>query len=394
VKEARVNAPPSLFPAKAMERSLYIHIPFCKRRCLYCDFYSTPYDRALSRDYVETIISQIKKLSGRFSTVYIGGGTPSVLEPELLKRLLKALRPKLISGTGVEFTVEANPESLDDHRMKILSDSGVNRLSIGVQSFLDGKLKKLGRLHDADKARGSVCLAVKRGFLNISIDLIFGVWGERPEDWEREVEEASELPVKHISCYSLTYEKGTPLFKAILDKTIRPLDDDRASVMYEAAMDRLPRRGFGQYEISNFAKGSAFGCRHNMSYWENNPYIGLGASAVSYTGTVRAKNVSSVRKYIERYKYGTSLIESSEKLSPVRRAKETAAIKIRTRDGINFKRFKNKTGYDLPRLGRGALAELLDKDLIRYKREGADLTGVALKRRGYLFCDMVSAAFL
>ncbi len=377
-----------------MERSLYIHIPFCRRKCLYCDFYSISYDHKLSYEYIEVMISQIKKLPGRFSTVYIGGGTPTVSEPELLKRFLKALKPKLIAGGRCEFTVEANPESLDDRRIKILLDSGVNRLSVGVQSLRDGKLKKLGRLHNAGRARESVELAAKGGFSNISIDLIFGAWGERQEDWRSEVEEALALPVKHMSCYSLSYEKGTLLFKALLDKTIRPIEDGLASEMYEAAIDSLSRRGFRQYEISNFAKPGGYECRHNISYWKNNSYIGLGASAVSYIDGVRAKNVSSVPEYIKRYKFGVSLIESSEKLSSVSRAKETAAIKIRTRDGIDFKWFSQKTGYDLLKLDHDAVTDMLSKDFIRYKREGARLTGVALKRRGYLFCDTVSAAFL
>lgn len=377
-----------------MERSLYIHMPFCKRKCLYCDFYSIPYDHRLSREYIEVIISQIKRLPGRFTTVYIGGGTPTVLDPELLKSVLKALKPKLAARSEGEFTVEANPESLDDRRIKILLDSGVNRLSIGVQSIRDVKLKKLGRLHNAKKARESVYLAAKRGFSNISIDLIFGVWGERPEDWKREVEEASVLPVKHISCYSLTYEKGTPLLTAILNKTIQPIEDDLASEMYEMAIDLLAGGGFRQYEISNFAKRGGYECRHNISYWENNHYTGIGASAVSYISGVRAKNVSSVPEYIKRHKDGVSLIDSNEKLSSVRRAKETAAIKIRTSDGIDFKWFRDKTGYDLLKLDRDAVTDLLSKDFIRYKREGARLTGVALKHRGYLFCDTVSAALL
>ncbi|MFH1189935.1 MAG: radical SAM family heme chaperone HemW [Candidatus Omnitrophota bacterium] len=375
-----------------MENSLYIHIPFCKRKCFYCDFYSAPYNRGLSHEYIEALNDQIDGLAGRFSTVYIGGGTPSALEPELLARLLRALEPKL--AAGAEFTVEANPESLDDKRIKIMSGLGVNRLSIGIQSLRDGKLKKLRRLHDAKRARDSVYLAAKGGFSNISVDLIFGVWGESGEDWEREVEEAAELPVKHISCYSLTYEKGTPLFRAMTERAVLPVEEELASGMYESAMDLLAGRGFGQYEISNFAKRGPYGCRHNMNYWENNPYTGLGASAVSYTGGVRARNVSDAREYVKRCKEGAGLIESSEKLSAVKRARETAAVKIRTSDGIGFKWFRDKTGYDLMALSHGAVAGLLEKDLIRYKRAGERLTGIALKHRGYFFCDMVSSALL
>ena len=376
-----------------METSLYIHIPFCKRKCLYCDFYSEIYDRELSSAYIDVMIDQIAGSPHRFSTIYIGGGTPSALEPELLERLLKALRPKF-AGASLEFTVEANPESLDDRRIKVLSDSGVTRLSIGVQSLDDRKLKKLGRLHNAESARGAVHLARKRAFSNIGIDLMFGVWGETAKGWKDELDEAVRLPVSHISCYSLTYEKGTPLFKAVLNKSVLPIEDDRSSAMYETAMELLALRGFKQYEISNFAGAEEFKCRHNISYWENNPYIGLGASAVSYMDGIRAKNVPDIREYIKRYRSGASLIESSEKLSPVRRAKETAAIKIRTRDGIDFGWFREKTGYDLEELERKALSELADKDLIKYKREGDSLTGIALKHRGILFCDTVSSALL
>lgn len=376
-----------------METSLYIHIPFCKRKCLYCDFYSEAYEQKLSSAYIDVIIGQIEKLPQAFSTIYIGGGTPSALEPELLERLLKALRPKF-AESALELTVEANPESLDDCRLKVLLDSGVTRLSIGVQSLDDRKLKKLGRLHNVEKARGAVRLAANRGFSSINIDLIFGVWGEAPEDWKSEIEEAVKLPVSHISCYSLTYEKTTPLFKALLNKSIRPIEDDRAAAMYETAIGLLAVRGFKQYEISNFAKCEEFKCRHNINYWENNPYIGLGASAVSYMDGARAKNVSNIREYIRRYQDGASLIESSEKLSPARSARETAAIKIRTRDGIDFRWFREKTGYDLQALEREALSELADKDLIKYKREGDSLAGIALKHRGILFCDAVSSALL
>jgi oxygen-independent coproporphyrinogen-3 oxidase len=223
---------------------------------------------------------------------------------------------------------------------------------------------------------------------------MFGVWGETLKNWKSELEEAVKLPVNHISCYSLTYEKGTPLFKALVNKSIRPIEDDQASAMYEMAMELLSVRGFKQYEISNFAKDENYRCRHNLSYWENNPYVGLGASAVSYIDGVRAKNASDIQEYIKRYQAGASLIDSSEKLSPLRRAKETAAIKIRTRDGIDFKWFAEKTGYDLQKLERNALSELTEKDLIKYKREGNSLIGIALKHRGILFCDTVSSALL
>ena len=374
-----------------MADSLYIHIPFCRRKCVYCDFYSAIYDPHLASSYIDILIRQIGSLDGPFSTVYVGGGTPTALDNKVLERLLKAVKAK--AGAVAEFTVEANPESVDDDKVKLLLAGGVNRLSIGIQSLDERKLKRLGRIHNARKGRESILLAAKKGFANISADIIFGVWDERPEDWEKELDEAAGLPVEHISCYSLTYEKATPLFAALKNKSVMPLEDDLVARMYEEAIRRLSVRGFKQYEVSNFAK-AGFECKHNLNYWNNDPYIGIGASAVSYIEGVRSKNVARVEEYVRRYEEGRSLEESSEKLSPVRRAKETAAVKIRTKEGIDFGWFKEKTGYDFLELEKKAVSELLEKDLIKYKKDGTIPTGIALKRTGFLFCDTVSSALL
>ncbi len=427
--------------------SLYIHIPFCKRKCLYCDFYSIPVPchceppkpvpchceppkaakqslKPLTQGYVDTLIAQIEPLQQRFDTIYIGGGTPTALPKTQLERLLKSLGKNIAKDT--EFTVEANPESLDDEKIKLFLDCGVNRLSVGLQSFDDRKLKKLGRIHNAARALEAISRAVKGGFADLSADLIYGVWGEDVRSWERELEEAAKLPITHISCYSLTYEKGTPLFNALKNKSIMPLEDEIVAEMYERAIDKLALRGFKQYEVSNFAKADRR-CRHNLSYWENNPYIGLGASAVSYIDGTRTKNIADVSGYISRAGENKPLAESSEKLSPVRRAKETAAVKIRTKDGIDFAWFREKTGYDFLELESKAVERLVEQGLIKYISchceaatarnchceaatarnchcEAAKLpkqsitqpvpTGIALKRKGFLFCDTVSSALL
>jgi len=262
-----------------MPPSLYIHIPFCRRKCVYCGFYSDIYDEAAASSYIDALTGQIKGLAGGFSTIYIGGGTPTVLDRRLLEELLKSLKP--ILRNCFEFTVEANPESLDDDKIKLLLDYGVNRLSIGVQSLSDRKLKRLGRLHSSRKAEEAVRLAAKRGFDNLSLDMIFGVWDEGVESWKKELDGIVKLPAAHISCYELTYEKNTPLFSALRNKSIEPLDDEITARMYECAVDVLSLRGFKQYEVSNFAK-EGYECRHNLNYWENNSYVGLGASAFSY----------------------------------------------------------------------------------------------------------------
>jgi len=374
-----------------MATSLYIHMPFCRRKCLYCDFYSKIYDASQASSYIDILLKQLKELEGPFSTVYVGGGTPTVLDNKLLEKLLKAVRAK--SASAQEFTVEANPDSLDDEKIKLLAGCGVNRLSIGVQSLDERKLKKLGRIHSSEKARESVRLAARQGFSNISADIIFGVWDETLDALKKDLDEILKLPLTHVSCYSLTYEKDTPLFNAVKNKSLSPLEDDLVAAMYETAIDRLALRGFKQYEVSNFAK-VGYECAHNLSYWDNEPYVGLGASAVSYIDGVRAKNVPDVGEYIKRYEEEIPLVDSSEKLSPLRRARETAALKIRTRDGIDFEWFKAKTGYDFAELEKKAIIDLLDKDLVKYKKENNIPSGICLKRKGFLFCDTVSSVLL
>jgi len=340
---------------------------------------------------VDAILLQLDKLMGPFKTIYVGGGTPTALSLPLLEKLMQRLLR--LSKASVEFTFEANPESADPDKMKMLLDHGVNRLSIGVQSLEDEKLKKLGRIHDVSKAVESVMAAQKTGFDNISIDFIFGLWGENLNNWKREVKKAAKLPVKHISCYELTCEKGTPLSIMLKNKTIAPIEDDVAADMYEAAIEGLSFMGFKQYEVSNFAK-VGFESRHNMNYWDNSNYLGLGASAFSYDGQTRYRNVSDACEYAKLVHAGKKIVEFSEKLSPERRAKETAAVKIRTKEGINFDWFKKKTGYDLMDLESKALPELIGEGLIKYIRDKDVLTGISLERKGFLFCDTVSSGLL
>ncbi len=376
-----------------MANALYVHIPFCKRKCIYCNFYSCIYEEAEASGYVDAILFQLGKLtpSAPFKTVYVGGGTPTALGLPILKKLLQGL--SRVSKGSAEFTFEANPESMDRDKMKMLLDHGVNRLSIGVQSLRDEKLKKLGRIHNAAKAVASVMDASKAGFGNISIDLIFGLWNENPDSWKAELGEAVRLPVKHVSCYELTYESGTPLFEMLENKAIAPPEDDTAAGMYAAAIEELALRGFKQYEVSNFAK-PGFESRHNINYWENSAYLGLGASAFSYDGDTRSRNVSDAREYARRIMAGKSVTEFSERLPPERRARETAAVKIRTREGIDFNWFREKTGYDLRDIGKKAIPKLIDEGLIRYVRDKDAVTGISLKRKGFLFCDTVSSDLL
>jgi oxygen-independent coproporphyrinogen-3 oxidase len=307
----------------------------------------------------------------------VGGGTPTVLSDFQLASLLCNIEKKRLSSN--EFTVEANPESLTVGKIKIMRDCGVNRLSIGVQSFNDIKLRKLGRIHDAVTAREKILLAHKMGFKNISIDLIFGVWGETLSVWKDDLSVATGLPVKHISAYALSYEKNTPLSRIIIQRKADRLPDTRVAAMYKIAMSFLPMYRFLQYEVSNFALEGAE-CRHNLNYWDNGEYLGFGPSAVSYTNGVRSRNCACLGKYIKLVNFGKSVVVSREKLSLEKSKREAAAIKIRTAAGINVDPFFQEE-IDI----------LLKRGLVRYCRGNQ---GICPTQKGFIFCDAISAVLV
>lgn len=376
-----------------MSKGLYIHIPFCKKKCLYCDFYSAPYEGSFANLFISVILKQIEELNQDFSSIYIGGGTPSVLGWDLLDKLLSLL--KRFKRMDKEFTIEVNPESVDLEKLKLFIAKGVNRISIGVQSFDDKKLKSLGRVHNVKQAQDAIELSGKAGFKNVSIDMMFGVEGEDLKAWQAELEKAAGCGCQHVSCYSLSYEKDTPLFKMKERRDITPLDDEVAASMYVHAISYLPKMGFQHYEVSNFAE-PGFECAHNLNYWNNFPYIGLGPSAVSYVDGTRFENVRGAEEYVDRYGKNVSVIVYKEKLSRLRRAKETAGVKIRVKEGIEYNWFKNKTGFDFEDIEKDSLEELFKDNLLEYKIDKAtrERTGVRLTEKGFIFSDTVSSAFL
>lgn len=369
-----------------MKSALYIHIPFCRQKCLYCDFYSAEYSESLAGSYISVILKELQGLSQDFPSIYIGGGTPSILSLDLLDKLLSGLK-KFIKPE-MEFTIEVNPESVDSEKLNLFLDKGINRISIGAQSFDDKKLNSLGRIHNAKQASEAIGLSKKSGFKNINIDMIFGVGGENLKAWQSELEKAIGCGCQHISCYSLSYEKDTPLFRMREKKAIAPLDDEIAADMYAYTISCLPKMGFEHYEVSNFAK-PGFECAHNLNYWDNNSYVGLGPSAVSYADGSRSENVRDAEEYVDRYKKGASLVARSKKLSGIKMAKETAGVKIRVKQGIDYDWFKNKTGFDFKEIEKDALGDLAEQGLIEYNEKNVRLTD-----KGFLFSDTVSSAFI
>ncbi len=371
-----------------MVKSLYIHIPFCRSRCVYCDFYSTLYEKNAAVSFVELLNKQLAGLNFDFETIYIGGGTPSVFEWSLLRKLFVKL--KRFKRQVKEFTIEVNPESLSEDKLKLFIDSGINRISIGCQSFDDRKLKFLERIHSAKQALISPEKARRAGFENISIDLIFGLPDEPDRVWREDLAKAGKSCATHLSAYSLSYERGTQLWQRLKNKEFLKLNDTKVARMYKQLLKQSSKGNFYQYEISNFAK-KGFKCIHNCRYWENEPYIGLGPSGVSYSGKARRKNISSLAKYKAAVEENKKFWDYSEKLSDIERAKETAALKIRTIEGISLVWFKQKTGFDFDYLLKEPLGELTGQNLIAYRDKKKR---VVLTSKGVLFADTVSAAFL
>ena len=357
------------------------------RKCPYCDFYSISYQSSLAKDYIDILSEEVKKINIKIDTVYIGGGTPSVFPVGFLKRLLRSI--KNILESSIENTIEVNPESIDKDKLILLRRYNVNRISIGMQSLYDSKLKFLGRIHSVKEAKTAVLNAKKCGFNNISIDLIYGIPDESLSDWKKELKQAVGLPVRHISCYSLIPEPHTKFYKLR-----SAIDDETVARMYLFNMWFLPRAGFSQYEVSNFAL-TGFECIHNVKYWEGLDYIGIGPSAVSFIKRKRVKNISDIRKYVDGYYIGKDLSMYTEQLSQSKYAKELAALKIRTKEGIGLGWFKTKTGFNFFDIeDRKDIYKFKKRGLLVIHKNGGVDTGIHLSRKGFLFCDEVSSCFV
>ena len=290
-------------PAYSKSIGLYIHIPFCRSKCIYCAFYSIT-DTSPIEDFIKALkreadLYQEQFRGRRFSTIYIGGGTPSILEPDQISEILQKIFESFDFEDSPEITIEANPESVDLEKAVVWRKLGINRVSLGVQSANDEELKFLGRIHDTKTASRAIEILKKAGFTNISVDLIFGIPGQSVESFKKSIEWVAERGVTHISTYSLTVEKGTKLFE--LSKRIRMPDEETIVKFYRIRDETLERLGFRRYEISNFAR-PGFESAHNRIYWFHGEYLGLGPSAASFLykpQPIRWQNRSNLRAYIK-----------------------------------------------------------------------------------------------
>ncbi|GAB6009968.1 radical SAM family heme chaperone HemW [Dysgonomonas reticulitermitis] len=291
---------------------IYIHVPFCKTRCIYCDFY-TRTDMSSKHDYVSAICREIELRKDyicdeNVETIYFGGGTPSQLSKSDFDRIFDSIRHNFKVPENAEITMEANPDDLSDRYLQVIKELPFNRLSIGIQSFDDKELLFLKRRHSSQKAKDAVKSTKSAGFDNISIDLMYGLPKQTLDIWNRNLDEALALDIQHISSYHLIYEQGTRLYRLFKLGDVKPVDEDLSVEMFSAMIDRLSSSGFEHYEISNFAKNKLYS-KHNSSYWSGKRYLGLGPAAHSFDGQNRAWNIPSISKYTEGIRSGKLPLE-------------------------------------------------------------------------------------
>jgi len=278
---------------------LYIHIPFCIKKCLYCDFFSLHYNETSAREYIDAVCKELsmkKNLAAELKTIYIGGGTPSLLPAGCFKQLFKHLNDIFSLSPSAEITVEMNPQTIDDSKIDTLLSIGVNRLSVGIQSFSNDELRTLGRIHTADNALRTIEGIRKAGIKNYSIDLMYGIPGQTMDSWQDSLCRAVRLSPAHISAYELTPEKHTPLYRFILSRKIKMPDENLVLEMYNHVTEYLSRNGYEGYEISNFAL-PGYRCIHNLNYWNHGEFIGVGAGAHSFINMIRLKNTEDITLY-------------------------------------------------------------------------------------------------
>ena len=357
--------------------SLYVHIPFCRSKCLYCAFYSEPVKDHDVDAVGDALIREMDRYepTENICTVYIGGGSPSCLGAANLLKLVNEITRRY--GRIREFTVEVNPGQVDYAMLESLRQSGVNRLSIGAQSFNNDELVLLGRTHSVADITSAVEQTKTAGFENISIDLIFAIPGSTVVSWKHSLRSAIEVGVQHISAYALTWEKGTPLQAALESGQIEAIDEETDRTMYESAIEELTEAGFGRYEISNFAR-EGFECVHNLRYWANDPFIGVGPGAASWYRGKRSMNIADIKEYVQRIGGRQSVVAESEEPDSIERACQSAVLNLRRASGIDLAEFTRRTGYDATEMFAKEIEQNMRLGLLEKAQGRIRLTAKAL----------------
>lgn len=355
---------------------LYIHVPFCQKACSYCDFYfvtTTKYKTEYIKAIENEILLRKNEIPSELPTIYFGGGTPSKLSIKELEKILSRIYKVFKVSDIVEITLEANPEDLTYDYVKGLIDIGINRLSIGIQSFDDAELRFMNRTHNAQKGEYSVKLSQDVGIENISIDLIYGSPLLTPSQWQKHIQKALSLNVPHLSAYNLTIEPNTVLYHQLQKGTISPIDEDHSVLYFKMLIEQLIEGGFEHYEISNFALPGRYS-KHNTGYWNYLPYLGIGPSAHSFDGHTRSWNTRNLNTYLTKLLKDELCVEERENLSLEQQANEYLMLGLRTQWGANLTKVKSNTGIDILSIKSSIIEQFQKRNLIAIKENKLTLT--------------------
>ncbi|HEX3014775.1 MAG TPA: radical SAM family heme chaperone HemW, partial [Desulfobacteria bacterium] len=357
-------APNELMTNSSLTPGAYVHIPFCVRKCNYCDFPSVPVAGWDVEEYLDAL-DQEMAFTGKLavSSLFVGGGTPSVLTLRQLERLFKGVTRSLTLVPGAEITVEANPGTVDLEKLLLLKQLGVNRLSLGVQSFDDFLLRRLGRIHSAEQAVEAYQLARQAGFANINLDLMHGLPGQTMKAWQKTLQQAVSLRTEHLSVYGLIIEENTPFGDAYDAGSLTLPEEELRADMMLWTKKYLEGEGYKHYEISNYAR-PGFECRHNQIYWRNLPYLGFGAGAASYWQGIRRTNHADIAKYIAAVKSATAPVAESERADITQQMSETMFLGLRLLSGVNKQQFATRFGQEIDCVYGNQIRELQAKGLL------------------------------
>lgn len=371
---------------------LYVHLPFCRQKCFYCDFPSYAGQEGRMAVYVEALLGELAREGaplraawGPPRTVYLGGGTPTALPPALMERLLAGLREFLAAAPdALEFTCECNPGTVDAAYLSLLRAGGVNRLSLGVQTFDDALLRRIGRIHTAAEVCAAVRQARAAGFRNLSLDLMYGLPGQTLAGLEMSVQQALALAPQHISIYGLQVEEGTPFARAQAAGQLALPTEEESEVMYDYMTAALPAAGYARYEISNFAR-PGFESRHNLGYWQDVPYLGVGAAAHSYLDGQRYENPRGIEEYLATLRESGRARREEEPLTRATSMEEFAFLALRTARGIDRARFAARFGCELASVYADAIARMRARGFLEEDAQGVRLTPLGMKYGNWVF---------
>lgn len=389
-KENLASPKMKMYPDGDMkEISLYIHIPFCKQKCLYCDFSSYSGKEKLMDEYIKALNEEIIQKGKDYiiSSIFIGGGTPSYLKDSNLESLLITLNG-LSLKKELEFTVECNPGTLDENKLNLMKKYDVNRISLGVQSTKNSLLKRIGRIHSYEDFENNYLLARKLGFQNINVDLMFGLPNQTVEDWEESLIKIAKLKPEHISAYSLIVEEGTPFYTLYEEDKLSLPEEEEERTMYLTTKKILSTYGYHQYEISNFAQ-SGKECFHNKVYWKCNEYLGLGVSASSFINEKRSKNIDNIEEYIERIKKHGNIIEEIHVNNTKDDMEEFVFMGLRMVEGIQINEFKERFGKDIYKVFGEVIEKNIEKELLISDSGKLYLSPRGIEVSNYVMSDFI-----